>query len=139
MYKYCSWYKESLTPCNPCTSVKMADKKETLNNHPALPPSFKMSLLYLWCTSKVCSSLNLCHSFIFTPPGTDTVPTVHIQVPIHQASTDQSPSARCWGWGKGSELQNFLFCQKNRSGSGEVDSAGTFLDITNTFGTKQCK
>jgi hypothetical protein len=121
----------SIARLSPCRGFKMADKKK----HKIIT-----HLMYLWCTSKVCSSLSLCHSFIFTP-GTDTVPE-HIQVPIHQASSDQrswSPSARCWGWGKGSELQNFIYFQKNRSGFGEVDSAGTFLGITNTFDTKQCK
>jgi hypothetical protein len=61
---------------------------------------------------------------IFTP-DTGTVPEP-FQVPIHQASSDSGsgrPSARC---GKGELNTELSLLPKNRSGSGEVDSAGTF-------------
>jgi hypothetical protein len=43
------------------------------------------------------------------------------------------------GVGEGELVTELVLFPKNRSGSGEVDSAGTFLDITNTFDTKQFK
>ncbi len=87
--------------------------RKTKKHLQSLPPTFKMYLMHFWCISKLCSSKSLYHSFIYTP-DTGTVSKL-IQVPIHQASSDQGsrrPSARCWGWGKGSQVQNFLFFQK---------------------------
>jgi hypothetical protein len=54
----------------------------------------------------------------------------------NQASFDHEskrPSAKCWRWGKGKvRYTGLLFLPKNRSGSGEVISAGTFLAKRNS-------
>ncbi len=82
----------------------------------------------------------------FTPNGAHYVPdpkpvlqkpgnfsrlsSVGLKMADGQASFDhesERPSARCWGWGKGRLGTGLLFLPKNRSGSGEVVSAGTFL------------